>query len=186
MSCTYIDLSPMTPDDRYIQPLNVGVLPQPLSHLRPNCPFRSINKVEIQGQLDAPISPAEEPSVRQHVEVQQRYVENLRQEMQLEQRRAESELQREQAHLRQQHSESEHSFNSHREMVWSTTKLHTDTWKSISLLEYRHIFLFSKISPAVDFTGETAPGGYRASTPPPGLWSSNRTGPCTSGVESVV
>lgn len=72
-----------------------------------NCPFHSIKDVELQGQLNHPLSHAEEPSVRQHVEVQQRFVENLRQEIQIEQRRAESELEREQADLREQHSESE-------------------------------------------------------------------------------
>lgn len=63
--------------------------------------------MELQGQLEAPLSHAEEPSVRQHVEVQQRFVENLGEEIQIEQRRAESELEREQARLQQQHSESE-------------------------------------------------------------------------------
>lgn len=83
------------------------VLPtQLISYLRCNCPFPSIKDVELQGQLDGPLSHAEEPSVRQHVEVQQRFVENLRQEIQIEQRRAESELEREQAHLQQQHGES--------------------------------------------------------------------------------
>lgn len=72
-----------------------------------NCLFHSIKDVELQGQLDARLSNAEEPSVRQHVEVQQRFVESLRQEIQVEQRRAESELEREQAHLQQQHSQSE-------------------------------------------------------------------------------
>ncbi|CAG13138.1 unnamed protein product, partial [Tetraodon nigroviridis] len=112
MSCTYIDLCPLTPDGRYRQPLNVSpsctevVLPtQLIFYLLWNCLFHSIKDVELQGQLDVPLSRAEEPSVRQDVEVQQRFVENLRQEIQLEQRRAESELEREQAHLQQQHSE---------------------------------------------------------------------------------
>lgn len=72
--------------------------------------FYSIEEEELQGQLGACLSPAEEPTVRQHVEVQQRFVESLRQEIQAEQRRAESELEREQAHLRQQHNESKWSF----------------------------------------------------------------------------
>lgn len=135
MSCTYIDLCPLTPDDRYIQPMNISVLTQPIFHPRPNCLFHSIKEAEIQGQLDAPISHAEEPSVRQHVEVQQRYVENLRQEIQNEQRRAESELQREQAHLQQQHSESECSFNSYRKMFRTMTKLHMNACKTMSVLE---------------------------------------------------
>lgn len=62
--------------------------------------------MKLQGQLGACPSPTEEPAARQHVEMQQRYVESLRQEIQAEQRRAERELEREQAHLRQQHSES--------------------------------------------------------------------------------
>lgn len=66
----------------------------------------SVEEVKLQGQLGACLSPSEEPTARQHLEVQQRYVENLRQEIQAEQRRAERELEREQAHLRQQHSES--------------------------------------------------------------------------------
>lgn len=114
MSCTYIDLCPLTPDGRYMQPLIVSpsctevVLPtQLIFYLLWNCLFHSIKDVELQGQLDVPLSRAEEPSVRQDMEVQQRFVENLRQEIQLEQRRAESELEREQAHLQQQHSESE-------------------------------------------------------------------------------
>lgn len=61
----------------------------------------------LQGEL----SHAEEPSLRQHVEVQQRYVENLRRQIQVEQRQAESELETEQAHLQQQHSEGEWSFH---------------------------------------------------------------------------
>lgn len=60
----------------------------------------------LQGQLDDCLSPVEEPTVRQHVGVQQRYVESLRQEIQAEQRRAERELEKEQAHLQQQHNES--------------------------------------------------------------------------------
>ncbi|XP_070834692.1 uncharacterized protein stard9 [Chaetodon trifascialis] len=80
MSCTYIDLCPLTPD-------------------------HSVEEVKLQEQLGACLSPSEEPTARQHVEVQQRYVENLRQEIQAEQRQAERELEREQAHLRQQHSE---------------------------------------------------------------------------------
>lgn len=66
--------------------------------------------MKLPGQPGACLSPAEEPTIRQHVEVQQRYVESLRQEIQAEQRWAERELEREQAHLRQQHSESERNF----------------------------------------------------------------------------
>ncbi|KAM8737400.1 uncharacterized protein stard9 isoform 2-T2 [Acanthopagrus schlegelii] len=80
MSCTYMDLCPITTD-------------------------RSVEEVTLQGRLGACPSPTEEPAARQHVEMQQRYVESLRQEIQAEQRRAERELEREQAHLRQQHSE---------------------------------------------------------------------------------
>ncbi|XP_044023111.1 stAR-related lipid transfer protein 9 isoform X2 [Siniperca chuatsi] len=80
MTCTYIDLCPLMPD-------------------------HSVEEVKLQGQLGACLSPSEEPTARQRVEVQQRYVESLRQEIQAEQRRAERELEREQAHLRQQHSE---------------------------------------------------------------------------------
>nr|XP_046268168.1 stAR-related lipid transfer protein 9 isoform X2 [Scatophagus argus] len=80
MSCTYIDLCPLTSD-------------------------HSVEEPKLQGQLGAGLPPSEEPIARQHVEVQQRYVESLRQEIQAEQRRAERELEREQAHLRQQHSE---------------------------------------------------------------------------------
>ncbi|XP_070776842.1 uncharacterized protein stard9 [Enoplosus armatus] len=80
MTCTYIDLCPLTPD-------------------------HSVEEVKLQGQLGACLCPSEEPTARQRVEVQQRYVESLRQEIQAEQRKAERELEREQAHLRQQHSE---------------------------------------------------------------------------------
>lgn len=62
--------------------------------------------MKLQGQPSAGVSRTEEPATRQHVEVQQRYVESLRQEIQAEQRRAEKELEREQAHLQRQHSES--------------------------------------------------------------------------------
>ncbi|XP_040916312.1 stAR-related lipid transfer protein 9 isoform X2 [Toxotes jaculatrix] len=79
MTCTYIDLCPLTPD-------------------------HSIEEA-LQGQQGASLSPSEEPTVRQRVEEQQRYVESLRQEIQAAQRRAERELEREQAHLRQQHAE---------------------------------------------------------------------------------
>lgn len=107
MSCTYIDLCPLSPDNRYVHLLNVIVLTRSIFHPRHNCLFYSIKEAELQGQLDAPLSHAAEPSVRHHVEVQQRYVENLRREIQTEQRRAESELEREEAHLQQQHGESE-------------------------------------------------------------------------------
>ncbi|XP_039992589.1 stAR-related lipid transfer protein 9 isoform X2 [Xiphias gladius] len=80
MTCTYIDLSPLTPD-------------------------HSVEEVKLQGQLGTCLSPSEEPTARQRVEEQQRYVESLRQEIQAAQRRAERELEREQAHLRQQHTE---------------------------------------------------------------------------------
>ncbi|XP_038584201.1 stAR-related lipid transfer protein 9 isoform X2 [Micropterus salmoides] len=73
--------------------------------LRPKTPDHSVEEVEVQGQLGACLSPSEEPTARQRVEGQQRYVESLRQEIQAEQRRAERELEREQAHLRQQHIE---------------------------------------------------------------------------------
>lgn len=68
--------------------------------------FQSAEEVKLQGQPSAGVSRTEEPATRQHVEVQQRYVESLRQEIQAEQRRAEKELEREQAHLQRQHGES--------------------------------------------------------------------------------
>ncbi|XP_031165843.2 stAR-related lipid transfer protein 9 [Sander lucioperca] len=80
MTCTYIDLCPLTPD-------------------------HSVEEVKLQSQLGACLSPSEEPTARQRMEEQQHYVESLRQEIQAEQKRAERELEREQAHLRQQHSE---------------------------------------------------------------------------------
>nr|XP_019953683.1 PREDICTED: stAR-related lipid transfer protein 9 isoform X1 [Paralichthys olivaceus] len=80
MTCTYIDLCPLTPD-------------------------HSVEGAKLQEQLGACLSGSEEPTVRQRVEEQQRYVESLRQEIQAAQRRAEGELEREQAHLRQQHAE---------------------------------------------------------------------------------
>ncbi|XP_077945787.1 uncharacterized protein stard9 isoform X2 [Gasterosteus aculeatus] len=80
MTCTYIDLCPMTLD-------------------------HSVEDVKLPDQLGAGVSPTEEPTARQRVEEQQRYVESLRHEIQAEQRRAERELEREQAHLRQQHCE---------------------------------------------------------------------------------
>lgn len=83
------------------------VLPsQSVFYPRSMCLFYSVEEVEVQGQLGACLSPSEEPTARQRVEGQQRYVESLRQEIQAEQRRAERELEREQAHLRQQHIES--------------------------------------------------------------------------------
>lgn len=72
--------------------------------------FQSVEEVKLQGQLSASVSHAEEPATRQHVEVQQRYVESLWQEIQAEQRLAEKELEREQAHLQRQHSESSCPF----------------------------------------------------------------------------
>ncbi|XP_060938499.1 stAR-related lipid transfer protein 9 isoform X2 [Limanda limanda] len=80
MNCTYIDLCPLTPD-------------------------HSVEEAKLQEQLGACLSGSEEPTVRQLVEEQQRYVEGLRQEIQAAQRRAEEGLEREQAHLRQQHAE---------------------------------------------------------------------------------
>ncbi|KAK5886732.1 hypothetical protein CesoFtcFv8_017736 [Champsocephalus esox] len=80
MSCTYIDLCPLTPD-------------------------QSVEEVNLHGQLGACLSPSEEPAARQSLQEQQSYVESLRQEIQAEQRRAERELEREQALLRQQHTE---------------------------------------------------------------------------------
>ncbi|KAM7376165.1 hypothetical protein PAMP_005910 [Pampus punctatissimus] len=80
MTCTYIDLCPLAPDN-------------------------SVEEVKLQGQPGACLSPNEEATTRQRVEEQQRYVESLRQEIHSEQRRAERELEREQAHLQQQHSE---------------------------------------------------------------------------------
>ncbi|XP_028250655.1 stAR-related lipid transfer protein 9 [Parambassis ranga] len=80
MTCTYIDLCPSTPDSR-------------------------VEEAKLPGQLGACLSPSEEPTARQRVEEQKRYVESLRQEIHAEQRRAERELEREQAHLRQQHTE---------------------------------------------------------------------------------
>ncbi|XP_023286528.1 stAR-related lipid transfer protein 9 [Seriola lalandi dorsalis] len=82
MTCTYIDLCPLTPD-------------------------HSVEQAKLQGQSGACISPSEESTARQRVEEQQHYVESLRQEIQAAQRRAERELEREQAHLRQQHIEIE-------------------------------------------------------------------------------
>ncbi|KAI9541043.1 hypothetical protein NQZ68_034804 [Dissostichus eleginoides] len=80
MSCTCIDLCPLTPD-------------------------QSVEEVNLQCHLGACLSPSEEPAARQSVQEQQSYVESLRQEIQAEQRRAERELEREQALLRQQHTE---------------------------------------------------------------------------------
>ncbi|XP_058470939.1 stAR-related lipid transfer protein 9 isoform X2 [Solea solea] len=80
MSCTYTDVCPLSPD-------------------------LSVEEAKLQEQLGASFSTSEEPTVRQRVEEQQRYVESLRQEIHAEQRQAERELEREQAHLRQQHSE---------------------------------------------------------------------------------
>ncbi|XP_060918336.1 stAR-related lipid transfer protein 9 [Labrus mixtus] len=80
MTCTYIDLCPLSPD-------------------------HSVEEVKLQGQLGDCLSPSEESTARQRVEAQQRYVESLRQEIHAEQRRAERELEREQDHLQQQHSE---------------------------------------------------------------------------------
>lgn len=117
MSCTYIDICPLTPGDRYIQPRNVHLLYKeqslclPSSYFISKTLFCSIKDVGLQGELNAPLSHAEEPSLRQHVVVQQRYVENLRRQIQIEQRQAESELETEQAHLQQQHSEGEWSFH---------------------------------------------------------------------------
>lgn len=73
------------------------------------CLFCSVEDVKLPDQLGAGVSPTEEPTARQRVEEQQRYVESLRHEIQAEQRRAERELEREQAHLRQQHCESKSS-----------------------------------------------------------------------------
>lgn len=36
------------------------------------------------------------------------------------------------------------------------------------------------------FTGETTPGGSRAENPPPGLWSSDRTYPCSPPDKSGI
>ncbi|XP_062253184.1 stAR-related lipid transfer protein 9 [Platichthys flesus] len=80
MNCTYIDLCPLTPD-------------------------HSVEEAQLQEQLGACLSCSEEPTVRQRVEEQQRYVEGLREEIQAAQRRAEEGLEREQAHLQQQHAE---------------------------------------------------------------------------------
>ncbi|XP_047197507.1 stAR-related lipid transfer protein 9 isoform X2 [Hippoglossus stenolepis] len=80
MNCTYIDLCPLTPD-------------------------HSVEEAKLEEQLGACLSGSEEPTVRQRVEEQQRYVESLREEIQAAQRRAEEGLEREQAHLRQQHAE---------------------------------------------------------------------------------
>ncbi|XP_034531253.1 stAR-related lipid transfer protein 9 isoform X2 [Notolabrus celidotus] len=80
MTCTYIDLCPLSPD-------------------------HSVEDIKLQGQLGDCLSPSEEPTARQRVEEQQCYVESLRQEIHAEQRQAERELEREQTHLRQQHNE---------------------------------------------------------------------------------
>ncbi|XP_023127727.2 stAR-related lipid transfer protein 9 [Amphiprion ocellaris] len=72
------------------------------------CPLTqedSVEEVKLPQQQGACLTPSEEPSARQRVEEQKRYVESLRQEIQAEQRRVERELEREQAHLRQQHTE---------------------------------------------------------------------------------
>ncbi|KAF7665786.1 hypothetical protein LDENG_00131540, partial [Lucifuga dentata] len=80
MTCTYIDLCPLTSD-------------------------HSVGGGEFVGKPVAGLSPGEEPTAKQHFQEQQHYVESLRQEIQAEQRRTERELEREQAHLRQQHKE---------------------------------------------------------------------------------
>lgn len=69
--------------------------------------------MKLQEQPGASLSPGEEPTARQRVEEQQRYVESLRQEIHSEQRRTERELEREQAHLRQQQSESKYCLIAH-------------------------------------------------------------------------
>ncbi|XP_068194414.1 uncharacterized protein stard9 isoform X2 [Antennarius striatus] len=79
VSCTFIDLCPLTPDT-------------------------SVD-VKLCQEVGAGLPPSEENSARQHVEVQQRYVERLRQEIQAEQRLAQRDLEREQTHLQQQHSD---------------------------------------------------------------------------------
>lgn len=73
--------------------------------------FCSVKEVNLPQQVGACFSPGAEPSARQCVEEQKRFVESLRQEIQAEQRRAESELEREQAYLQQQHTESENSLH---------------------------------------------------------------------------
>ncbi|KAM6912225.1 uncharacterized protein stard9 [Xenentodon cancila] len=65
----------------------------------------SVKGLKLPQELGSSAAPSEEPTARQRVEEQKRYVESLRQEIQAEQRRAERDLEREQAHLRQQHSE---------------------------------------------------------------------------------
>lgn len=65
--------------------------------------------MKLQEQPGASLSPGEEPTAKQRVEEQQRYVDSLRQEIHSGQRRAERDLEREQAHLRQQQSESKYS-----------------------------------------------------------------------------
>lgn len=70
------------------------------------CLLYSVKELKLQGQPGACLSPSEEPTVRQRVEEQQRYVEGLRQEIKAAQKQAERELEREQAHLRQLHAES--------------------------------------------------------------------------------
>ncbi|XP_068436035.1 uncharacterized protein stard9 isoform X2 [Clinocottus analis] len=80
MTCTYIDLCPSKDN-------------------------HSVEDVKLQSQQGACLSPGEQPTARQRLEEQRRYVESLRQEIQAEQRRAERELEREQAHLRHQHTE---------------------------------------------------------------------------------
>lgn len=73
--------------------------------------FCSVKEATLPQQVGACFSPGEEPSARQRVEEQKRFVESLRQEIQAEQRRAERELEREQAYLQQQHTESENSLH---------------------------------------------------------------------------
>lgn len=73
--------------------------------------FCSVKEANLPQQVGACFSPSEEPSARQHVEEQKRFVESLRQEIQAEHRRAERELEREQAYLQQQHTESENSLH---------------------------------------------------------------------------
>jgi len=73
--------------------------------------------VTLQSQPGACLSPGEQPTARQRLEEQQRYVESLRHEIQAEQRKAERELEREQAHLLQQHRDSMSSLHFHKKTL---------------------------------------------------------------------
>ncbi|AWP16267.1 Kinesin-like protein [Scophthalmus maximus] len=112
MTCTYVDLCPLTPDhsgfnlkSSALSPNRYILTSKFLSLFHPGslCLYYSVEEANPGEQLSLPAG--EEPTVRRRVKEQQCYVESLRQEIQAAQRRAERELEREQAHLRQQHTE---------------------------------------------------------------------------------